>query len=86
MERFQNVMFSEYQLDPTQFVSLPHFAWNAMLKYTNVQIGLIDDPAMYEMISNGIRGGLCQVVKRYEYFLTIKFFSITLELYYKRVV
>ena len=37
-----------------------------MLKMTEVELDLLSDPQMYLMIENGIRGGISNVVKKYE--------------------
>jgi hypothetical protein len=64
-ENYRQMMYSNFKLDPAHYISSPHFAWDAMLKFTKASIGLISDPDMYEMVSAGIRGGLCQIVTRY---------------------
>ena len=54
-----------YGLDPTHYLTLPHFAWDAMLKKTRVKIDLLTDIEMYNMVEKGKRGGMVQVTKRY---------------------
>jgi hypothetical protein len=63
-ERFRDTSIEEYQLDPVYFVSAPHLAWNALLKYINRPIHLITNPEMYRMIQPSIRGGICHVSVR----------------------
>ena len=46
-------------------MTLPNFAWDAMLKKTNITLDLVHDQDMYEMIEKGKRGGLCQVSSKY---------------------
>ena len=52
-------------LDPAYYMTLPNFAWDAMLKKTNITLGLVHDQDMYEMIEKGKRGGVCQVSSKY---------------------
>ena len=64
-ENFRNACLSNYELDPTHFVSLPGLAWQACLKKTNVELELITDYDMILMIEDGIRGGICHAIQRY---------------------
>ena len=50
-----------YGLDPAYYMTLPNFAWDAMLKKTNITLDLVHDQDMYEMIEKCKRGGVCQV-------------------------
>jgi len=54
-----------FQLDPAHYVSAPQMAWDAMLKITGIKLDLISDPAMYQMIEGGMRGGVCAISQRY---------------------
>ena len=64
-ENFRNACLSNYELDPTHFVSLPGPAWQACLEKTNVKLELITDYDMLLMIEDGIRGGICHAIQRY---------------------
>ena len=64
-ENFRNVCLNNYELDPAYFISLPGLAWQACLKKNNVELELITDYDMLLMIEDGIRGGICQAIKRY---------------------
>ena len=61
-ENFRNMCLDYYQLDPCHYIILPHFAWDAMLKFTNVELDLITDMDMYNMVGLGRRGGVCQCI------------------------
>ena len=50
-----------YGLDPAHYLTLPNFAWDAMLLKTGVVIDPSTDQEMYEMIEKGLIGGMCQV-------------------------
>ena len=64
-QRFRRNSLDEYQLDPVYYVSEPHLAWSALLKYIDRPIHLITDPEMYRMIQSNICGGICHVSVRY---------------------
>jgi hypothetical protein len=55
--KFRKNAIKDFELDPAQFLSLPSFAYEAMLKLTKVCIGSCTDIDMYNMIKKGVRGG-----------------------------
>ena len=62
-EKFRNMCFNIYELDPAYFESVPGLAWQACLKKTKVELELLTD---YEKsIEKGIRGGICQATHRH---------------------
>ena len=64
-ENFRKFSMQHYQLDPAYYVSSPQLSWDAMLLYTQAQIGLIHDPEMFHTIDRGIRGGVAMITHRY---------------------
>lgn len=54
-----------YGLDPIHYVSLPSYAWDAMLRKTGIELELINDVNILNMIEQSIRGGICQVSHRF---------------------
>ncbi|XP_047035542.1 uncharacterized protein LOC124641502 isoform X1 [Helicoverpa zea] len=64
-EKFRQMCLKYYKLDPAHYVSSPGLSWDAMLLYTGVQLDLISDLEIYELLENGIRGGLAQCSLRY---------------------
>ena len=60
-ENFRIMCMNYYGLDPAHYYTLPNFAWDAMLKKTNVTLEQLTDLDMYEMVERGLRGGMCQV-------------------------
>ena len=66
-ERFRSVSMEQgrFEMDPAHYVSAPQMAWDAMLKKTGATLDLITDPAMYQMIESGMRGGVCMISQRY---------------------
>ena len=39
--------------------------WDAALKMTNIELDLIDNEAMFTFLERSIRGGVCQISKRF---------------------
>jgi len=64
-EAFRDFSMCHYQLDPAHYVSLPSLSWDAMLKYTGVELELPTDSAIYEFFRDALRGGICVAVKRH---------------------
>ena len=59
-ENFRSCCINSYKLDPVHYYTLPGFAWDAMLKMTNVKLDVFseDQNDMYLMTERGIRGGI----------------------------
>ncbi|XP_043276035.1 uncharacterized protein [Venturia canescens] len=49
-ENFRNDSVRAYSLDPAHYYTLPGFSWDAMLKYTKVQLELLTDLDMHLFI------------------------------------
>lgn len=64
-EKFRSMSLNHYGLDPCHYVSSPSLSWDAMLLVTEVELDLLTDIEMYQMLENGIRGGLAQCSLRY---------------------
>ena len=64
-ETFRKFSLQNYRLDPAHYVSSPQLSWDSMLLFTDAEIELIADPQMFQMIDNGIRGGVAMIVKRF---------------------
>ena len=62
---FRQSCLKNYELDPTNFVSLPGLTWQACLKKTNAELELLTDYDMLLMVEEGIRGGICHAIQRY---------------------
>lgn len=54
-----------FSLDPLYFCTAPALSFQAMLKFTGVQLELLRDPEMFLFIEKGLRGGLCVCSHRY---------------------
>ena len=64
-ENFRNTALSTYKLDPAHYVTAPGLSWDSMLRYTGVELQLLEDLDMYLMIESGIRGGVSMITKKY---------------------
>ena len=64
-ENFRGASIASYELDPAHYCTLPAFTWDAMLKYTRVELELLTDVDMLLFVERGIRGGLSQCSHRY---------------------
>ena len=62
---FRNVCYSNYKLDCEYYYTAPGLSFDAMLKYTKIELELFTDMSMYEFTESGIRGGLSQISHRY---------------------
>ena len=59
-EKFRDMCLNYYGLDPAYYLTLPNYSWNAFLSLTGVKLQQIHIKEMYEMIENGLRGGMTQ--------------------------
>lgn len=64
-EKFRKVELATYQLDPACYYTLPGLSWDAMLRYTNVNLELMSDIDMVHFIRKSLRGGISSCVKRH---------------------
>ncbi|XP_044010177.1 uncharacterized protein LOC122853824 [Aphidius gifuensis] len=64
-ENFRYFCLKTYELDPAHYFTLPRLSFNAMLKYTEIELELITDADELLFIEGGIRGGLSQCSHRH---------------------
>jgi hypothetical protein len=64
-EKFRDASINTYKIDPAYFVSLPSYAWDAMLLSTKTELELFTDPNMYLFVEKGIRGGISMITHRH---------------------
>jgi hypothetical protein len=63
-ENFRKECFATYGLDPAQYFTAPSLSWDAMLKYTGVELDLLTEIDMIHFLRKGIRGGITQCSHR----------------------
>ena len=64
-ENFRVISLADYKLDPVHYVSTPGLSWDAMLKYTGINLELLRDIDMHHFIELGTRGGISVITHRY---------------------
>lgn len=64
-ERFRVLSMAHFQMDVAKFMTLPHFAFHAMLKKTEVSLEVMQDIEMVQWFKRGVRGGVASIMKRY---------------------
>lgn len=53
-EKFRQSCMTIYGLDPAHYYTTPGFSWDAMLKYTKVEIELLTDVDMLLFVERGM--------------------------------
>lgn len=64
-ENFRRTCHEIYGLDPAHYMTAPSLSFDAMLKYTKIDIELLTDVDMLLFVERGIRGGISQCSRRY---------------------
>lgn len=64
-ENFRAVCYNIYKLDCEYYYTAPSLSFDAMLKYTEINLELLTDLDMFEFVERGIRGGISQISKRH---------------------
>ena len=64
-ENFRDTCLLAYELDPAHYLSAPHLSWDAMLKFTKIELDLLSESNMFTFLEKGLRGGVSMISKRY---------------------
>lgn len=62
---FRKMCFKNYSLDPVHYISAAEYTWDAGLRYSKVELQLLDSVTDYIWFESQMRGGICLVGKRY---------------------
>ena len=65
LQQYRTECINSYDLDPVHYYTAPGLTWDAGLKYTEVELELLDDQEMYTFIEQAIRGGISTITHRY---------------------
>lgn len=64
-ERYRRVGMRDFGIDCTYYMSSAQYSFHCCLRYTQVELRLLDDPEMWNWIRRGVRGGITNIVTRY---------------------
>ena len=64
-EKFRNNSLKNYGLYPSHYLSTTTLSWDVMLNMRKVELELIQDPEMYIVFEQGMRGGVFYISNRY---------------------
>ena len=64
-QTFRKTCMGSYKLDPLHYYTAPGLSWDALLKYTGINLELLTDIDMHMFIEKGMRGGISMVSKRH---------------------
>ena len=64
-ETFINTCLDYCELNHCYYFSRPGLSWDAMLKMTGIELGLISDSDMHLFIEIAMRGGISYIAKRF---------------------
>lgn len=66
-DNFRNMCYDNMKLDILYYLGLPGYSWDAMLKMTGIELGLIteDNIDLFNLIESNIRGGQSFSMLRY---------------------
>ena len=64
-ENFRKACLKHYKLDPAHYYTSPGLSWDALLKYTGVNLKLLTDVNKHLFVERGLRGGISMVSRRF---------------------
>ena len=62
---FRKVSINSFELDPAHYLSTPGYDWDAVVRFTDVNLKLITDIEKYQFDESTIRGGISMIFKGY---------------------
>ena len=64
-ENFRKTCLNNYKLDPAHYYTSPGLSWDALLKYTGINLELLTDVNKHLFVERGLRGGISMESRRY---------------------
>ena len=64
-QTFRRTCMNTYKLDPLNYYTAPGLSWDALLKYTSIELELLTDYDQHLFIEKGMRGGISMTSKRH---------------------
>ena len=64
-QTFRRTCMNAYKLDPLNYYTAPGLSWDALLKYTAIELELLTDYDQHLFIEKGLRGGISMTSKRH---------------------
>ena len=64
-ENFRAICLETYELDPAHYYTAPGLAWDAALKFTQIELDTLTDIDHHLFIEAGLRGGISMVTHRF---------------------
>ena len=64
-ETFRKKSIDSFDIDPVHYLFIPCSSWNAMLKFTDVNLKLISDIEKYRINESKARGGISMICNGY---------------------
>ena len=64
-QTFRRTCMNAYKLDPLNYYTAPGLSWDALLKYTAIELELLTDYDQHLFIEKGMRGGISMASKRH---------------------
>ena len=62
---FRKESINSFDLNPDHYFSIPGWIWDAMLRFTNVNLKLISETEKYELVQSTISSGVSMICKGY---------------------
>ena len=60
-QKFEKAPINSFELDPAHYSSISGCSWDAMLRFTDVNLNLISDTEKYQFVEIMIRGDISMI-------------------------
>ena len=66
LETYKKESINSFELDPAYYLSSPGYSWDAMLRFTDINVKLISDIKKYQFFESMLMGGISMIFLGYE--------------------